>query len=186
MAAKAGVFAALFGAGVQLAFAQAAPPTTEPTRPAITEDLGSSVPDAKAVREGLFPEDKCADAQRDKFICMGGIKPSTTFSLPAVAFALGSAILPDSLKRQLDVFAEVLSSKRGSTQTVRIIGHADTTGTAAGNAALSQRRADEVKRYLVGKGADSAMLVTQGVGSRELLKPDAPTSPDNRRVTLGR
>ncbi len=117
---------------------------------------------------------------------MGGVTSSTTFSLPAVAFEIGSAILPDSLKRQLDVFAEVLSSKRGSKQIVRIIGHAYATGTDAGNAALSKRRADEVKRCLVARGADTAMLMTKGVGSRELLKPNAPTSPTTRRVTLGR
>lgn len=175
--------ALVLAASSQLASAQA-DPTAAPSAP-VTADLGSSLPDAQAIREGLFPEDKCEELRASGFKCMG-VKPTVTFSLPAVAFAFGSAVLPDSLKRQLDVFAEVLSSKRGAKQTVRIVGHADSSGSAAGNTALSQKRAEEVKRYLVTKGADDKMLAADGVGSKDLLKPDAPTSAENRRVTLGR
>lgn len=150
-----------------------------------TADLGTSIPDRDSIRDGLFPEDKCAELVASGFKCMG-VKPTVTFSLPAVAFAFGSAVLPDSLKRQLDVFAEVLSSKRGSNQTVRIVGHADSSGSASGNTSLSQKRAEEVKRYLVTKGAEDKMLSADGVGSKDLLKPDTPTSAENRRVTLGR
>jgi outer membrane protein OmpA-like peptidoglycan-associated protein len=150
-------------------------------------DLGAELPDAKKVREGLFPEDECEAARREGNRCMGIEGPRVTFSLSATAFAFGSSVLPDSLKRQLDVFAEVLKTKRAGTgQTVRIIGHADVSGSAAGNAALSKRRAEEVKRYLVSKGVDGEMLEARGVGSQALLKPEAPTDAENRRVTLGR
>ncbi|MCV2355969.1 OmpA family protein [Paucibacter sp. B2R-40] len=115
-----------------------------------------------------------------------GFKPATTFSLSAVAFAIGSATLPESLKQQLDVFAEVLKGKTGSTKKIRIVGHADSSGEEAANLALSQRRAEEVKRYLVNKGVDAGMFDVAGVGSKELLKPGMPTAAENRRVTVGR
>ncbi len=163
----------------QFAFAQPA------TSSAQVADLGAGIPDAAVIKEGLFPEAACQELRDNGFICMG-VKPTVTFSLPAVAFAFGSAVLPESLKRQLDVFAEVLSSNRGFKHKVRIVGHADSSGSEAGNTLLSQRRAEEVKRYLVANGAEGAMLDAAGVGSKDLLKPTAPTSAENRRVTLGR
>lgn len=179
--------AAFAGGAVQAAPAAAATPpasAASATAPAVL-DLGSKVPDLSAVKEGLFPEDMCEELIKNGFKCMG-FKPATTFSLSAVAFALGSAVLPDSLKQQLDVFAEVLKAKRGSAQKIRIVGHADSSGNEAGNLQLSQRRAEEVKRYLVNKGADAGMLEVKGVGSKDLLRPEAPTAAENRRVTLGR
>lgn len=164
--------------------ANAQTPAAAPIAAPMT-DLGSKVPDATALKEGLFPEDMCQELIKSGFKCMG-FKPATTFSLSAVAFALGSAALPESLKQQLDVFAEVLKGKKGSPQKIRIVGHADASGDAEANVALSQRRAEEVKRYLVNKGADATMLEVSGLGSKELLKPDSPTAAENRRVTVGR
>lgn len=148
-------------------------------------DLGSKVPDANALKEGLFPEDICDELIKSGFKCMG-FKPATTFSLSAVAFALGSAALPESLKQQLDVFADVLKGKTGTAKKIRIVGHADSSGEQAANLALSQRRAEEVKRYLVNKGVDASMFEVAGVGSKDLLKPETPTAAENRRVTVGR
>src|SRR5689334_14495094 len=73
-------------------------------------EVGQSVPDVKAVSEGLFPEDACEELKAAGFKCMG-FKPAVRYSLPATSFKLGSAELPDTLKKQLDVFAEVLKTK---------------------------------------------------------------------------
>ena len=148
-------------------------------------DVGQSVPDAKAVSEGLFPEDACEQLKAAGFKCMG-FKPAVRYSLPATSFKLGSAELPELLKKQLDVFAEVLKGKSGSGRQVRVIGHADASGTAEANQALSVRRAEAVKDYLVSKGADPGMLVVVGVGSRDLKNTSNPTAAENRRVEIGR
>lgn len=175
------LFCAAFGTQAQTASpAPAAAATAAPL-----QDLGSKVPDASSLKEGLFPEDMCEELIKSGFKCMG-FKPATTFSLSAVAFALGSASLPESLKQQLDVFADVLKGRQGSAKKIRIVGHADSSGEQAANLALSQRRAEEVKRYLVNKGVDGGMLEVSGVGAKDLLKPDAPTAAENRRVTVGR
>ena len=38
-------------------------------------DLGTSVPDAAAVKDGLFPEDACKELEASGFKCMG-LKPA--------------------------------------------------------------------------------------------------------------
>ncbi|MFY9512979.1 MAG: OmpA family protein [Rubrivivax sp.] len=148
-------------------------------------DMGQTVPDAKSVAEGLFPEDACEQLKAAGFKCMG-FKPAVRYSLPATAFKLGSAELPDSLKKQLEVFAEVLKGKKGSGKTVRIEGHADASGAAAANQTLSQKRAEAVKEYLVELGADSTMLTPVGVGANALKNSKDPFAAENRRVEIGR
>lgn len=106
--------------------------------------------------------------------------------LPATSFRVGSAELPALLKRQLDVFADVLKTKKNTDRQVRIIGHADATGTPAANQALSVKRAESVRDYLVGKGTDPALLVIEGVGSSDPKNPAKPNADENRRVEIGR
>ncbi len=148
-------------------------------------DMGQSVPDAKAVAEGLFPEEACEQLKAAGYKCMG-FKPAVRYSLPASSFKLGSADLPDPLKRQLEVFAEVLKGKRGSGKVVRVEGHADASGAAAANQSLSQRRAEAVKEFLVGLGADPLMIEPVGMGANAPKNTKDPLAPENRRVEIGR
>jgi outer membrane protein OmpA-like peptidoglycan-associated protein len=159
------------------------PPTGASAPDAV--DLGKTVPTAEAIAEGLFPDDKCKELEANGFKCMG-FKPAIKYSLPATSFRVGSAELPALLKRQLDVFADVIKSRKNSDRKVRIIGHADASGTPEANQALSMKRAESVRDYLVGKGADPAMLVTEGVGSKDLKNPAKPNADENRRVEIGR
>lgn len=148
-------------------------------------DVSKAMPDAKSVSEGLFPEEACEQLKAAGFKCMG-FKPSVRYSLPAASFQVGSAELPDPLKKQLDVFAEALKGKRGTGKVVRIEGHADASGNPAANLALSQRRAEAVKDYLVQLGADPAMLEPVGLGSNSPKNSKDPMAPENRRVEIGR
>jgi outer membrane protein OmpA-like peptidoglycan-associated protein len=91
-------------------------------------DLGTTIPDVAAVKDGLFPEDACKELEASGFKCMG-LKPAVNYSLPASSFKVGSAELPELLKKQLDVFAEVLRSKKGSSKEILVTGHADASGT---------------------------------------------------------
>lgn len=148
-------------------------------------DMGQTTPDAKAISEGLFPEDGCEQLKAAGFKCMG-FKPAVRYSLPASSFKVGSAELPDSLKKQLEVFAEVLKSRKGSGKVVRVEGHADASGAAAANVQLSQKRAEAVRDYLVELGADRAMIAPVGVGAAAPKNTSDPFAPENRRVEIGR
>ena len=147
-------------------------------------DLGSQVPDTRVINEGLFPEEACNELQQAGFKCMG-FKPAVRFSLQTSTFKVGSAELPDLLRKQLDKFAEVLRGKRGLAKQVRIEGHADATGSEDVNMPLSQRRAEAVKDYLVKNGADAAMLQAVGMGSKAPKPGSDPNAADNRRVEIG-
>ncbi len=149
------------------------------------QELGQTVPDAKAVADGLFPEDECEQLKAAGFKCMG-IRPSVRYALPATAFRVGSAEVPDALKPQLDVFAEVLRTRKGSGKVVRIEGHADATGNASANQVLSQRRAESVREYLVARGADPQMLEPVGLGANVPRNSRDPFAAENRRVEIGR
>ena len=148
-------------------------------------EMGQTIPDVKTVAEGLFPEDACEQLKAAGYKCMG-FKPAVRYSLPAAAFKLGSAELPDALKKQLDVFGEVLKGKRGSGKVVRIEGHADASGTSAANQVLSQKRAEAVKAYLVDLGAEADMIAPVGVGANTPKNAKDPYAPENRRVEIGR
>jgi outer membrane protein OmpA-like peptidoglycan-associated protein len=148
-------------------------------------DTGGQVLDVATIKDGLFPEDSCKELEASGFKCMG-FKPATRYALPASAFKIGSADLPDQLRKQLDTFAEVLKGKRDSGRVIRIEGHTDVTGSEDVNLSLSQRRADAVKAYLVSQGASSDMLKAVGVGSLRLKVSNDPKAAENRRVEIGR
>jgi outer membrane protein OmpA-like peptidoglycan-associated protein len=158
-------------------------PSAAWSQPAV--DMGQAVPDAKVIAEGLFPEDECEQLKAAGFKCMG-FRPATRYALPATAFKVGSADIPESLKVQLEVFADVLRARRGSGKQVRIEGHADASGSATANAALSQKRAESVRDFLVARGADPAMLSSVGLGASAPKNGADPFSPENRRVEIGR
>ena len=94
----------------------------------------------------------------------------------------------DTLKKESDpVLAEILALLKGdATLKLSIDGHTDNAGNAKANLALSKKRAESVKKYLVGKGVDGNRLTTGGFGD---TKPVADNGTDegkaqNRRVEL--
>lgn len=66
--------------------------------------------------------------------------------------------------------------------SVFIIGHTDTVGTAGYNAALSRMRAESVKQWLAGKNIDPDIIRTYWKGESEIL--DSESDEINRRVEV--
>jgi outer membrane protein OmpA-like peptidoglycan-associated protein len=146
-------------------------------------DAGQRLPDVAALKAGLSPTLSCRDAA---VYAECGVPGGETvrYSLPAAAFWLGSAELPDSLTRQLDVYAEAMRGRGAAAGKVRIEAHTDASGSPEANRLLSQRRADAVKDYLVGRGVDAAMLQAVGMGSSAPKLAANPFAPENRRVEI--
>lgn len=109
-----------------------------------------------------------------------GIKVTLPESI--VNFAFDSSELTGTAKANLDKLSEVLINNPDTN--INIYGHTDSKGTDNYNLALSGRRAEAVKAYLISKGVVSGRLETMGVGEKE---PVASNDTDagraqNRRV----
>ena len=137
-------------------------------------DLSSKLLSANLVADGLFPEDKETPDQRQQrercerllaacFKCMPPARSYTRFTLPALKFAFGSAVLPDDAKQALRVVADGLKGRSSGGAVVRIEGHADASGDADGNRMLSERRAASVRDFLVSMGVSQSLFAVKSV-----------------------
>jgi OOP family OmpA-OmpF porin len=107
-----------------------------------------------------------------------------TLVLQDVNFEFDSAKLTAESRNILDSVAESLT--RFAEARVEVAGHTDSKGSETYNLELSQKRADAVRDYLIGKGVNEARLASKGYGE---AKPTADNSTDegraeNRRVEL--
>ncbi len=81
--------------------------------------------------------------------------------------------------------AALQSKSLAAIKSVTLEGHADATGDAAYNMALSLRRAQSVKSFLAGQeGLPRVEFKAVGKGVTEPVDPDHPTDPINRRVRV--
>lgn len=80
-------------------------------------------------------------------------------------FDFDKSTLKPAGKANLDKL--VKDMKGDDVQVIVATGHADSTGSDAYNQALSERRAESVKAYLVTKGVDAEKIVTKGKGEKE-------------------
>jgi outer membrane protein OmpA-like peptidoglycan-associated protein len=71
---------------------------------------------------------------------------------------------------------------------LRLIGHTDSTGSAATNLPLSQRRAESVRQWLVASGVSPDRLAAEGRGPNEPIADNGSESGRalNRRVQAAR
>jgi outer membrane protein OmpA-like peptidoglycan-associated protein len=103
----------------------------------------------------------------------------------SVNFAANSADLTAAGRRELDRVALVLTRPEIDKCTIIIHGHTDGIGSAEFNQALSERRAEAVRRYFIAQhGIDSKRLIAKGHGSSQLLLPNDPGNELNCRITF--
>jgi outer membrane protein OmpA-like peptidoglycan-associated protein len=103
----------------------------------------------------------------------------------SVTFKLGSAELSDEAKMSLDGISGTVSGQRAGWM-LEIQGFTDSTGSENTNANLSQRRAENVLRYLVSKGVPLFRVSIVGLGESN-PKADNKTREgreQNRRVEI--
>jgi outer membrane protein OmpA-like peptidoglycan-associated protein len=99
---------------------------------------------AKAAQETADSAVAGVNATNDRISALDDYEPA---SVLAINFRSGSSVLSADSKAKLDELATKALNAKG--YVVEVSGFADATGSLAVNRALSQRRADQVIRYLV-------------------------------------
>ena len=173
--------------GVQYSFGggrtRAAPVTTAAAEP--TQEpraLPPLAPPADTDGDGIVDSrDKCPGTAAGVTVGPDGCEQ---MRLKNVYFGTESAQLSARAQGKLDETAQLLA--RHPDVTVEIAGHADSRGPEAYNQALSERRAEAVRRYLESKGVDPARMTARGYGeSRPVASNETLLGQsDNRRVEL--
>ncbi|MGH7277242.1 MAG: OmpA family protein [Candidatus Rokuibacteriota bacterium] len=96
-----------------------------------------------------------------------------------VQFAFDRADLDDAAQTMLSGFVKELRANPGLT--VDLEGYADPVGKRDYNVALSQRRVEAVRRYLVGNGVELSRIFSVGLGS---MDNSGLRNAQKRRVTV--
>lgn len=110
--------------------------------------------------------------------------PASSVDL-SVPFGFDSAELSPQGAAALAALATALKDPALAGAKFRIAGHTDAKGTDAYNQALSERRAEAARRYLVEQGGvDPARLSAVGFGRHQLYDPANPGAASNRRVQV--
>lgn len=101
-----------------------------------------------------------------------------------ILFGVDSASLRPGAFDELSRVARVLNQYPQTNIT--IAGHTDSTGTAAHNQQLSEKRASNVKNALVGEGVNPARMTAIGYGASKPVADNgtAEGRQMNRRVTI--
>ncbi len=104
--------------------------------------------------------------------------------LRGVTFAFDSAEIDAASAVVLDVAADPIRESSGIRVTIE--GHTDSVGAESYNQALSLRRAEAVRRYLVRKGVPAERLAARGLGESDPVASNetADGRARNRRVEL--
>jgi len=140
--------------------------------PALAEDATAPAPAAaEAPAAAPAPEAPAAAGGR----CLGKAR------LRGQTFETASATIVPEVEPVLDVIANAIV-ERCAGKKVTIAGHSDVRGSDDYNQALSERRADAVKAYLVSKGVPADQLEAVGVGEKYPLSETDHAL--NRRVTF--
>ncbi len=148
---------------------------------ALAQQLGMVRGDVRALRGDL---DSMRTEFNAKIVAMeGGLK----FALP-VTFGFNESVLRDNTQPALARFAKI-ASKYYPGSKITVEGFTDPAGSARYNLALSMRRAQTVRQYLVSNaGLTTNEIEAVGYGKTRLVTPgawgDRPGADLNRRVVF--
>jgi outer membrane protein OmpA-like peptidoglycan-associated protein len=101
-----------------------------------------------------------------------------------VTFGVDSSQIQPGFYRTLDDVSATLN--RYPQSYLDVVGHTDSTGSAAYNQSLSERRASSVSNYFRSRGVEPARIASYGMGQTQPIasNADAFGRQQNRRVEL--
>jgi outer membrane protein OmpA-like peptidoglycan-associated protein len=131
------------------------------------KDEQDKCPDKKETVNGVKDEDGCPDKGKSKV----KITRTKIEILEKVYFETNKAKIQQRSFNLLSQVASILKANPKITK-VRIEGHTDARGSADYNLELSERRAESVQEYLIGKGVSADRLVAKGYGETKPVEED--------------
>ena len=111
------------------------------------------------------------------------VSEKVTFAADAL-FDFDKYVIRPDARAKLDDLVSKLAGV--NLEVIVAVGHTDSIGTEAYNLALSKRRADAVKQYLVSKGIEANRIYTEGKGESQPVADNrtAEGRQKNRRVEV--
>jgi fibronectin-binding autotransporter adhesin len=151
-----------------------------------TGEVTAPAADTESDRDGdgvMDREGACPESPAGAPVDGRGCTLAAELRLPVLSFASASDQLQSEGRRALD---DAVGSLRTNPEIqVEIAGHADATGSDAYNLPLSQRRAENVRRYLVERGVTNTLTVRAYGASQPVADNATPNGrARNRRVVL--
>ena len=147
----------------------AAPAPAEPPRQVVSPATPETATPA------VKPDDAVTRAERSQ-------APSIDLE---IFFEYNSAEITPRAAAALAPLGRALGDARLAGDAFLIAGHSDGKGSADYNLALSQKRAEAVRAFLIANfGIDGARLVATGMGSKHLKNAKQPLAAENRRVQI--
>lgn len=158
---------------------KAAVPVPVAARPAAAAPARNTDGDGDGVQDA---DDRCPGTAAGAAVDRKGCVLIEQVVLKGVSFGSGSAVLQPAASDTLRGVAAAM--KADSRLKVEIGGHTDSVGLAAKNKALSERRAQAVKKFLVKEGVAAERLDAVGYGADQPVDSnDTPAGrANNRRV----
>jgi outer membrane protein OmpA-like peptidoglycan-associated protein len=101
-----------------------------------------------------------------------------------VFFSGGGSALDEAARTQLTGLINLLNGPRLTSACIRLVGHSDRSGSAAGNRTLSEQRAQMVAAFLAAALGTSRITAVEGVGFDQPLTDFPPEARENRRVAI--
>ena len=127
-------------------------------------------------------DDQCRSTPPAHRVMANGchLEAANPLRLEGVHFGSGSWQLGPAAKAVLNLTVDIL--REAPSGRIEIAGHTDNLGSEVSNLHLSKRRADAVRKYLIGKGVNAARLRAKGYGEAQPVSQADPAR--NRRVEL--
>lgn len=157
-----------------------------PSGAKVDEDGKGIDSDEDGIYDGL---DKCPDTpfgiEVDEVGCPL-VKPIEEKIMLHIKYPPGGVALDEPSKKILDDLAERL--KVYKDVEIEIQGYTDSFGSSQANKVISQRRADQVKKYLVAKEVEDKRIIAKGYGATNFIADNDTKEgrEKNRRIEIVR